>query len=438
LVAVLVGVVACGAAQAEVVGKSVAAESLTRERVRALPVAERKVWEEYLRRSEAQMAADKAALAKERVGMTELPPLPAQGNSAHALPLDKEVAWYRSAEAKRLGEIVLSFQTPAGGWSKNLKMTGPRLRGQAYATANLAPTPLSEGDFDKAKDETWHYVGTFDNDATNTELHYLLLLSDALPGAEGDKYRESFVRGVQYELAAQMPNGGWPQVWPLEGGYHDAVTFNDDAVTENAELLDEVATGKDFAFVPKAIRARAAEAVTRANACILRTQIRVGGVLTVWAQQYDPLTLEPVAARNFEPAALSAGESAAVVLYLMSLPKPSPAVVVAVDAAVKWMQANVVRGFAWRGGRETPGGRRLVPDPDGELWPRYVSLTTGKAIFGDRDKSIHSDVMEISLERRNGYGWYGDGPAKVLKAYPEWEKKQRQVAETTDNRQRDK
>jgi PelA/Pel-15E family pectate lyase len=39
---------------------------------------------------------------------------------------------------------------------------------------------------------------------------------------------------VRYLLAAQFPNGGWPQVWPLEGGYHDAVTFNDNAVSEAA------------------------------------------------------------------------------------------------------------------------------------------------------------------------------------------------------------
>ena len=37
------------------------------------------------------------------------------------------------------------------------------------------------------------------------------------------------LRGLDYTFAAQFPNGGWPQVWPLEGGYHDAITFNDGA-----------------------------------------------------------------------------------------------------------------------------------------------------------------------------------------------------------------
>jgi hypothetical protein len=43
-----------------------------------------------------------------------------------------------------------------------------------------------------------------------------------------------------------------------------------------------------------------------------------------------------------------------------------------------------------------------------------------KPIFGDRDRSIHVDVNELSLERRNGYGWYGTRPAEVLAAYADW------------------
>jgi hypothetical protein len=64
------------------------------------------------------------------------------------------------------------------------------------------------------------------------------------PGAEGEAWRASFLRGVRYLLAAQFPNGGWPQVWPLEGGYHDAITYNDNAVTEAADLLTDVSKAK--------------------------------------------------------------------------------------------------------------------------------------------------------------------------------------------------
>jgi len=428
----------------------------------ALPAAQRAPWLAYIKSSEAQMSADKASLAAEREGLATIPALPKQGFSGRAIPLHRGPEFYKSDEAKRIGDIILSFQTPGGGWSKNLAMDEPRQRGQLYATANLSPVASAKGDFDEPKDEKWHYISTLDNDATNTELHFLAELSAALPGKDGDKYRASALKGYEYLLHSQYPNGGWPQVWPLEGGYHDAITYNDDAVTESAETLanvseaervtsepdeDEVAGAKmmaermgrpyvapqatveDYTFVPAALRARAKVAVAKALDIILKTQLRVavpdgkGTVLTVWAQQNDPLTLEAVSARNYEMPSLSSGESASVLEYLMSIEHPSPAVVRAINAAAAWFEAHKIMGYAWTGGRGDPGGRTFKAVPGaGPLWARYYSLTTQKPIFGDRDKSIHDDVMELSLERRNGYGWYGAAPEKALTQYAEWKK----------------
>jgi hypothetical protein len=447
---------------ASVVGTNTPANPLTVARVMALPAAQRAPWLAYIKNSEDQMRADKAALAAEREGLAAIPPLPKQGFSGRALNLHRGPDYYKTDEAKHTGDIILSFQTPGGGWSKNLAMDEPRQRGQLYATANLAPTASAPGDFDEPKDEKWHYISTLDNDATNTELHFLTELSAALPGKDGDKYRTSALKGYEYLLRSQFPNGGWPQVWPLEGGYHDAITFNDDAVTESAETLTGVAEGKrvtsepdadevagakmlaeragrpfvapqatveDYTFVPAAMRARAKVAVAKALEIILKTQLRVpapdgkGTVLTVWAQQNDPLTLEPVSARNYEMPALSSGESASVLEYLMTIDHPSPAVIASINGAAAWFEAHKVMGYAWTGGRGDPAGRvfKAVPGA-GPLWPRYSSLTTQKPIFGDRDKTIHDDVMEISLERRNGYSWWGTGPEKALKQYAEWKK----------------
>jgi len=448
---------------ASVIGMNTPAQSLTEARVMALPASQRGPWLAYLKQSQAQMAADKAALAKEREGLAEVPDLPKQGGSGRAIPLHRDAEFYKSAEARKIGDIILSFQTPGGGWSKNLAMTEPRAKGQIYATANLPPTPQPSDDYDYPKDEKWHYISTLDNDATNTELHFLVELSAALPGHEGDAYRASALRGFEYLLKAQFPNGGWPQVWPLEGGYHDAITYNDDAVTESAEILagvakaakttnepeemdpatveflkaqgrtlpEQQAVTEDYSFVPPAMRARAKAAVAKALECILATQLSVpsadgkGKVLAVWAQQNDPLTLEPVSARNYEMPALSSGESASVMQYLMELDHPSPAVVKAINAAAAWFEAAKVTGYAWVGGRGTPGGRVWKPQPGaGPMWARYYSLTTDKPIFGDRDKTIHDDVMDLSLERRNGYSWWGAAPARALREYDEWKKKQ--------------
>ena len=173
---------------------------------------------------------------------------------------------------------------------------------------------------------------------------------------------------------------------------------------------------------------RSGAAAAHALGCILATQVRVDGHLTVWAQQHDALTLAPVSGRNFEPAALSAAESSDLLLYLMQLPNPSPQVRASITAGVVWLQGHAIHGQSWTGGRNTPpspqnpgGGRHLEASAGApDIWPRYTSLQTGKPIFGDRDKTIHDTVADLSLERRNGYAWYSSGPQAALDAYVQW------------------
>ena len=409
---------------AAVIGTSKPAESISAARIAMLPAKDRAAWMAYLERSQKQMQADRNALAAERTPGAPEPSMPKEGFSARTMPLDRYAAWYGTAEARHVADIIVSFQTPAGGWSKNLDMSGAvRAPGQSYTPNNLSRYPGVD-DFDTPKDPHWNYVGTLDNDATNTELHFLALVSGATPGAAGEAYRISFLRGIRYLLAAQFPNGGWPQVWPLEGGYHDAITFNDNAVTESAETLTAAADGAgNYSFVPADLRQQARSAADHALQCILATQVIVNGKRTVWAQQHDGLTLAPVSGRNYEPAALSSGESADVLLYLMQLPHPSPAVIAAVNAGVSWLKAAGIYGQEWVGGRGTPGGRHLEAKVGaGPIWARYYSMATELPIFGDRDKTIHDDVSELSVERRNGYAWYGAGPQQALDAYATWSK----------------
>ena len=186
-------------------------------------------------------------------------------------------------------------------------------------------------------------------------------------------------------------------------------------------LLGDVARGRgDFGFVPSAQRAKAQAAWARALACILAAQIRVEGKLAGWSQQHDPLGLAPVGARNFEPASLSSAESGAILAYLMSLDTPSSAVVDAIDGGAAWLKAAAIRDKAWIA-VEPVAGRRLVNQPGaGPLWSRYYDIKTGAPIFGDRDRSIHDDVNELSLERRNGYAWFNTSGRDVLAAYDTW------------------
>ncbi len=409
-------------AGAAAIGKSEPAQAISRERIASLPAAERTAWTAYLDRSERQRATDHATLAAERKGMAVTPELPKESSAARSIPLTREASWYGSAEARHIADVIVSFQTPAGGWSKNLDMSGPlRVRGQSYAPDNLSKHPSPE-DFDTPKDPAWNYVGTLDNDSTNTELRFLAKVSDRTPGAAGEAYRASFLKGLRYLLAAQFPNGGWPQVWPLEGGYHDAITYNDNAVTESANVLSDVADGKgDYRFVPIELRAQAAVSAKRAVACILATQVKVEDRRTIWAQQHDAVTLAPVAGRNYEPASLATGESADILIYLMQLPHPSAEVREAVEDGVAWLQHAAIREQEWVGGKGTVEGRHLAAKPGaGPIWARYYSMVTERPIFGDRDKTIHDTVSDLSPERRNGYAWYSNGPQRALDRYGKW------------------
>jgi PelA/Pel-15E family pectate lyase len=410
-------------ARAAVIGTNTPALSITIERIATLPADQRAAWQAYLSRSESQRRADKAALAAERTPGQPIPSPPEENARSNGMPLDRAPEWYGSAEARHVADVIVSFQTPAGGWGKNQNRNGAvRLPGQAYVANNISHY-LAPGDFDAPLEPGWNYVGTLDNNATTTELRFLVLVAGRTHGPAGDAYRASFVRGLRYLLAAQFPNGGWPQVWPIEGGYHDAITYNDDAVTLAAEVLNSVAENNDHAydFVPEDLRHQSAAAARRALDCILATQVIVDGKPTIWGQQHDALTLQVVSARNFEPPALATEESANLLLYLTSLPDPSPKLIAAIHAGVTWLKGAAVTGYAWTGGRDTPEGRRLIEQAGaGPIWARYYSTATMRPVFGDRDKTIHDDVNELTLERRNGYSWYNCEPQKVLAAYAEW------------------
>ncbi len=418
----LAGLILCGAAAAgaSIIGNNPPAQSLTRARIEQLPAAERSAWLAYMARSERQRQSDKDTFAAElkRAGITT-PTDPPHGYSAGSIPLDRDPAWYGSAEARRIADIVVSFQTPAGGWGKNLDMSRESRRpGERYGPDNLSRF-LAPDDFDTPREPEWNYIGTIDNDATTTQLNFLAKVIAAEGAANARQYRVAFLRGIRYLLEAQYPNGGWPQVWPLEGGYHDAVTYNDDAMTQVMALMRNVFEGQDdFRFVPQDVRAKARASFARGLRCILATQIRSNEKLTAWPQQDDPITLEPVSARNYELPAACASESTGILLLLMDLQHPTVAEQQSIRAGITWLRKTAIYGQKWE---RTPEGRELVAAPGaGPIWARYYEIGTDRPIFGDRDKTIHDDVNELSRERRNGYNWYSAEATRALDRFAVW------------------
>ena len=380
---------------------ALAADGLAPARISTLPAEAQTAWREYVQLSQEQMAADRfvvyAELERERLIDWSAPP---DGDGVAEF-IRKSASWFAEAEAQRLGTIVRSYQTSAGGWGKNLDLrTRTRLPGERFSAGTKG----------------WTYAGTFDNGATTTELRFLARIVIATNGSEA---RESFERGLDYVLRAQFPNGGWPQVYPLAGGYHNAITFNDNAMVNVLRLLRDVVRGRrEFAFVTEESRARSAAAVARGVDCVLATQIRAGGRLTAWGQQHDALTFAPTSARDFEMIALASAESAGLLRFLMEVETPSVEVVAAVHAAAKWLRETAIENVAWE---RVEGDNRLVNRAGaGPLWARFYEIGTNRPLFGDRDGTIHADVQEISRERRNGYAWYVESPRSALERYEKW------------------
>ena len=67
-------------------------------------------------------------------------------------------------------------------------------------------------------------------------------------------------------------------MWPLEGGYHDAITYNDNAMDNVLELLRDVVDGQgEYAFLSPETRAQASASMKRGIECVLSTQIVADG-----------------------------------------------------------------------------------------------------------------------------------------------------------------
>jgi len=422
---------------ASVIGMNVIAKPVTRERIATLPKNEQRAWLAYLDRSEKQKAIDKQTLADEQKAASNASPKHASmGRGMFALRGDHPAEWWASDDALKAARNILTYQLADGGWSKNIDMVSkPRAPGDLYDADNSNRFP-DEADFDKPVDPTWHYLATLDNDATWMQIRFLSRVTTALLAAHRDadaaQFRASVERGVEYLLNAQYPNGGWPQVWPLEGAYHDAITINDDAMLHAVEILHDVAaSAPDYAFLTRPLKKRAGPAAQRGIDCLLKLQIVENGAKTAWAQQYDALTLEPTSARNYEMPSLASDESFPIVEFLMSLSKPTPAETAAVYAACAWFTKVEIVGYRFDSGnfmadRRSLAGRKLVAAAGaGPIWSRYYQIGTDKIqgdkpIFGDRDKTIHDDVNDLSLERRNGYSWFNAGGVTVLNDYNTW------------------
>lgn len=337
-----------------------------------------------------------------------------------AAHLDPE--FFSTAEAARIGDNLLLYQQTTGGWPKNIDMA-KKLSDSEKKKVEAQKTNVKES--------------TIDNRATSTEIIYLSKLYNATGNS---RYKDAVMKGMRYLFDAQYNNGGWPQFYPRNKGYYTHITYNDDAMINVMKIMRDASLGKaPFAFLPDSVKQKAKTALDKGIDCILKTQYVQNGKLTVWCAQHDEKTLKPANARAFELASLSGQESDDIVLFLMSLSKPSQAIVNSVEAAVEWFHNTEIDGYKREYFKNADGKKdwRLVKCADGEeskpLWARFYTLDGNRPFFCDRDGVMKFDVSEIGHERRNGYSWYNSEAFKVFKKYDQWSRKYGKN-KTEDNR----
>ena len=294
--------------------------------------------------------------------------------SSRRLPTQESDEFFKTEEARRIGDQVLLYQRVTGGWPKNINMA----------------IPITDEEREKVmRDKSRRDDSTTDNGATNMQMLYLARLYQA---TKDKRYKEGFQRAVDYLLSGQYENGGWPQFWPEMQGYQIHITYNDDAMVNTMNLLRSVAEQEApyQGLADKKQRQRCMEAFDKGVKCILKTQIRdKNGQLTVWCQQHYRDNYQPAPARAYELPSYCTMESASIVRLLMSLPKPDDRVRQAVNAAMEWFDKYKLTGL--RIERRGPwasieGDTRLVEDPNASpLWARYYDLEYSEPYVCDRD-----------------------------------------------------
>lgn len=326
--------------------------------------------------------------------------------AAHAVDgpwkyLKQPQSWFGTGESKRVIDNLLTYQTPLGGWPKNVDTTAAPFTGRVE---ELAPT--------------------FDNRATTDELRLVARMFNA---TGDERCRKAFAAGLDYILVAQYPTGGWPQSYPIRATtYHRHITFNDDAMTRVVTFLHEVITQPEYAFMDDGQKQKTRASFDRAIACILKCQIRVNSQLTGWCAQHDEIDLSPRKGRWHELPSVGSAESLSIVRLLMSLEHPSSEVIQSVDAAVAWFERSRIKG--WRivqhPEEKEPGRfRDAVRDSSApDLWARMYDLETNQPLVAGMDSVPHLGMDQTGFGRP-GYQWFGSWPEPMLKKeHPAWKK----------------
>lgn len=329
------------------------------------------------------------------------PGTPSMGSTFVAAYRATGDGFYRDA-ARDVAAALSYGQLESGGWDYAIGFDS-KWATRYYRRADVGK--LSTKEISRRRN-----TSTYDDNTTQSALRFLM---DYVAIAPNDKAaRASLDYGLKKLLAAQYPNGAWPQRYRGDArsekefpvlkasipkvysrqyekrSYTGHYTLNDN--TQRDVIMTVLKAWKQFG------NAEYLGAVKHGGEFLLRAQLPEPQ--PVWAQQYNA-RMEPDWARAFEPPAACGGESVGAMRMLMEL---------YVEFGDEKYLEPIPRAFRWYE-RSQVGENK---------WNRYYELGSNRPIFGDRDGKIYYRLSDISEERRNNYSWQSDyGFPSTKRAY---------------------
>lgn len=329
------------------------------------------------------------------------PGTPTVGEAYLAAHSATEDAWYLEAATETAMALAYG-QLKSGGWTNSIDFDPASKAAGAYRNGK-----------GRGKDHS-----TLDDDITQSALAFLMKV-DRAHRFQHSSIHDAARVGLDALLAAQFPNGGFPQVWtgPSEDrpvrkaqypdydwrtenrvkSYWEMYTLNDDLAGHVAKTLQ---VARDVYDDPRAMAA-----LRKLGDFLILAQMPEPQ--PAWAQQYD-VEMRPIWARKFEPPAITGRESQDAIETLLAIfeatgdekyLKPIP-------SAIAYLQRSLLA--------------------DGRL-ARYYELKTNKPLYMTASYELtHDDAAPPSH-----YSWKVDSRLPSLKA--RFERRTTKPAQSTDS-----
>lgn len=328
-------------------------------------------------------------------------------------PIENQLR-FNENEIEKIADNILLYQKVNGGWAKNFDM-------QAI---------LNDEQIEALRTDKSILNTTIDNGATHSQLTYL---AKVFSNTKNEKYKNGFLKGIEFVLVAQYENGGWPQFYPDTSGYRKYITFNDNAMVGVMNLLQKIVQNDPvYNFIDDTLWDRIKSAYEKGIDAILKCQIVESGIKTAWCQQHDDINFKPQSARIYEKPSICNGESVEIVKLLMREKNPDEKIIEAVQAALNWFEQSEIYGIRLETIQAKEEefifhranyDRIVVEDSSApRIWARFYELGTHRPIFVGRDGIVKYSMEEIDRDRRTGYGWYTYAPEEAYVLYKEWKK----------------